>query len=261
MLESISKNKLKKLRKLSRKKYRYRENQFFIEGTRGIKQVIANGFIDIRALHFDESQALWGDPFWQQQTSQHPSFTINRDTFIDVCDTDHPQGILALCQMPTPMELEQMTQQDDILLATDAIQDPGNMGTIIRTASWFGVDGLLAGKGSVDLFHPKVVRSTAGATGSLPYRNTDLHSTLSLFEANGWETVLLDVSNQSKNIRQVTPASKTIIVVGNEAHGIDPDLINANRHTVHIEANASHPPVESLNAAVALSVALFAWSN
>ncbi len=151
-------------------------------------------------------------------------------------------------------------KQQGVLVATDAIQDPGNMGTIIRTAAWFGVCGLLAGKGSTDIFNPKTVRSTAGATGAVPYQNAKLAEMLPAFEEAGWEVFMLEASEDSTSIGNVVHAERVIIIVGNEANGIDSNLMIPGRTAVHIKPRNDEQNVESLNAAIALAIALYEFS-
>jgi len=144
------------------------------------------------------------------------------------------------------------------VIAVDAVQDPGNLGTMIRTASWFNVAGLLIGHGTVDPFHPKVVRSTAGATGAISYVKTNLQENLSNFEASGWNIAALDGGAGSESLKNSRPSQKDILIIGNEGNGVDPKLMEG-RKRISIHGNADN--VESLNAAVALSIALYQFSK
>lgn len=180
----ISNRKLTLLRKLNRKKYRRLKYLFLAEGERAVRQIIKNGLVAIDELFFDESQQFWQQEPWKSLASAiHSSIILKRD-FDSVSDTENPQGVIALCKMPEEAQPEILASQSGVMIAADAVQDPGNLGTMIRTASWFSVNGILSGKGTVDLFHPKVVRSTAGATGVIPYINGNL-SELLTFLKNG----------------------------------------------------------------------------
>ncbi|HET6528651.1 MAG TPA: RNA methyltransferase [Balneolaceae bacterium] len=256
-LRQISNRQLTLLRKLNRKKYRQKERLFLLEGARAVQQVLKNDLLKVEALFFDDGKGYWNHTEWQGFIKTIDSFQIANDAFLDVTDTDHPQGVLALCAMPEESPLEKLTAQSRVMIALDAIQDPGNVGTIIRTASWFGAGGILAGKGTVDLFHSKVVRSTAGATGSVPYLNGDLNEMLREFEQAGWKVFLLDAGTQSISLSQVKSIDKAIIVVGNEAHGLSPEIVTAGRQKVKISSPENNRDVESLNAAVATSIALY----
>lgn len=260
-MKTVSNRQLTLLRKLNRKKYREQEQLFLLEGARAVEQVLENDMVGVEALFFDSSQRFWEEENWEKYSRQFQSATINEGHFREVSDTDNPQGILALCRMPGELETDELAGQEGIILAADRIQDPGNLGTMIRTAAWFGARGLLAGKGTVDLFHPKVVRSTAGATGSLGYKNAELETELPAFEARGWEVLILDGGIDSLDIREVDPPAKALLLVGNEANGVAQELTEAGRKKVRIIATAGKRHVESLNAAMAAGIALFALNK
>lgn len=259
-LNSISNRTLTLLRKLNQKKYRYQEKLFLAEGSRTVEQIISNGRVEVKELFFDESQNYWQEKQWENITHSIDASIINSGDFSEVSDTDNPQGVMALCRMPREVDLHDLVQKGGIILATDAIQDPGNMGTIIRTASWFGITGLLSGRGTVDLFHPKVVRSTAGATGSIPYANVDLNEELTFFEERDWQTILLDAGTDAISLKEIEGVEKTIVVTGNEARGVDASLFNDGRQKVRIPSPENQSGVESLNAAIATSIALYSLS-
>lgn len=260
-MQKISNRKLTLLRKLGRKKYRQEKELFLVEGRRAVRQILQNGSLQVESIFFDESLSVFNEAYWQKSEVRDSSYLVSPDDFREVTDTEHTQGVLALCRIPSEQPVEKLASLDGILVATDAIQDPGNLGTIIRTASWFGAAGLLAGKGTVDVFHPKVVRSTAGATGTLAWRNAELRDDLEKLEKSGWQTCLLDGSAGSKKLDSVNKTSKLIIVVGNEGNGISSELFADHRISIRIDSPASHPPVESLNAAIATSIALYELSK
>jgi len=259
-MQSISNARLTLLRKLNRKKYRERERLFVVEGSRAVEQVIRNGELELVELFFNDSQNLWQQAGWENVLNTHAASLIEPGSFAEISDTDTPQGVLALCKMPPQSKPEELIASKGVVVASDGIQDPGNLGTIIRTAVWFGAAGFLSGSGTVDLFHPKVVRSTAGATGVLKYRNGKLKKMLSGFEKGGWRVLLLDGSKGAEEIRKVPAADKTLIVVGNEAHGVSPELLGGDRKAVSISSKSGAPSVESLNAAIAVGIALYALS-
>lgn len=238
------------LRKLSRKKYREKERLFIVEGERAVEQVIENGLVEVEMVFVEEGKAV------SSQLSALSVF-VEENVFAEVADTETPQGILAVCKMAEELHPEKLAGESGIIVATDAIQDPGNMGTILRTAAWFGAKGLLAGKGSVDVYHPKVVRSTAGATGSVPVWPGNLEEAFMVLEKAGWEILLLDGGNKSVNLDSVQPTIKTVLVVGNEGNGISEALLNSGRKKVKIESQGGRGTVESLNAAIAAGIALW----
>lgn len=260
-MNTISNRQLTLLRKLQQKKYRVKEQLFLVEGERAVEQVIENGAVKVTHLFWDQNQHLWEISHWREWAEQMPSAKVEAGTFREITDTDNPQGILALCAMPREVELDKLSENKGVIVATDRIQDPGNLGAIVRSAAWFGARGLLLGKGTVDLFNPKVVRSTAGATGALPFANVNLRQTLSFFEDNGWQVILLDASENAESLRSVEAASPTVVVIGNEANGIDSTLFaGRNRRVVEIPHPRTEKQVESLNASIALSIALYELS-
>lgn len=257
-LSKISNRQLTLLRKLNQKKYRLQEQQFLVEGSRAVEQIIENKSVTIEALYFDESQQYWQHQTWEQLAKEVDAAVIAQNDFADVSDTDSPQGVIALCRMPEETSLKKLAQVNGTIVAVDAIQDPGNLGTIIRTSGWFGVQGLLSGKGTVDLFHPKVVRSTAGATATVPFANTELEEALFFFEDKGWQVILLDAGTDSVPLKEINKTEKKIVVIGNEGNGIQRSLIRSERVKAEITSPRKEKNVESLNAAIAASIALYA---
>jgi RNA methyltransferase, TrmH family len=209
-------------------------------------------------LCFDEERRLWEHLFRDEGLAKVAAYSLDSKTFSAVTDTDNPQGILAVCRLPEPVQLDEFEDKGGVIVATDRIQDPGNMGTIIRTACWFGATGLLVGNGTVDPFHPKVVRSTAGAVGGIKYCQGDLGSMLRELEKKGWRVLLLDAGEKSISIKSVSQIRKCVLVIGNEANGIDPELGTEGREQVRIDPASGKKPVESLNASIAAAIGLFA---
>ena len=260
-MKDISNSQLTLVRKLNRKKYREQERLFLIEGSRAVEQIISNGIVEVSALFFDESQSYWMEKPWSEIVESYSSAKIDKENFEEVSDTDNPQGVLALCKIPAETGPEELAGQSGVILATDRIQDPGNLGTMVRTAAWFGAKGLICGKGTVDLFHPKVVRSTAGATGTLDFRNAELDRLLPQMESRGWRVLILEGGEDASDIRTIEASGKTILLVGNEANGVDQALFAEQRKSIRIASAAGQKNVESLNAAIAAGIALFALSN
>lgn len=260
-LSSASNRQVTLLRKLNQKKYRQKEQLFLLEGERAVEQVLKNNRISVEALFFDQEQQYWHQQPWKVHSNRMNARTLPENIFAEVSDTDNPQGVLAMCQIPGEVSVNNLTESKGIIIALDAIQDPGNLGTIIRTAAWFGVSGVISGKGTVDLFHPKVVRGTAGATGVLPHMNGELLNIFPKLKDSGWSVFLLDAGADSIPLSEVTTFDKAVVVVGNEAHGVNPELVEGAGMKVQVPSPAPNPNVESLNAAIATSIALYDLSG
>lgn len=250
-MNKASNNQIKLLRKLGQKKHREKEGLFIVEGERAVEQVLENDVVKVKEVFVEEGKAI------SYQLIADSFYEIDSGLMKELADTENPQGVLAVCEIPKEASIEELQKESGLIIATDRIQDPGNLGTIVRTAVWFRVSALLLGKGSVDLFNPKVVRSTAGATGSMPYLNSNLKEDLQKFEQAGWDILMLDGNNGASPLDQSQLSEKTILVVGNEANGIAQNLITSNRQRVLIPAAGKNRSVESLNAAIALSIALY----
>ena len=260
-IEQASNRQLTLLRKLQRKKYRLQENLFTVEGVRAVQQVVKNGIIEIRDIYFDREREGWEQVFWESRADSLTYRVIDSGTFGEISDTDTPQGVLALCKIPSETDLTTLSGETGLIVAVDGIRGPGNLGTIIRTATWFDAAGILIGHGTVDLFHPKVTRGTAGSTGAVPYAAGELESMLDELEGRGWETLLLDVGKGTEELPGIKRKQKKILVVGNEAHGIGEKLCIPGRRRVKIPSPQSRSGVESLNASIAVSIAIYELSG
>lgn len=250
--DTASARQISRWRTLSRRKGREREGLFLIEGERAVRQVMENGALELEAILLDQGTRLEG-------RSAAPVFELDQETFRSISTAQSPQGVVAVAVLPGETTLATLGGRDGILLATDAIQDPGNLGTLLRTALWFGAKGVLVGKGTVDLWNPKVVRSTAGATGVLPWCTGELDSMLETLEGDGWRSTLLDVGESSLALGELEEVDRRILVVGNEGNGIDPSLKQAHRTLVRIDGLDDR--IESLNAAIAAGIALYSLSR
>ena len=141
-----------------------------------------------------------------------------------------------------------------MILAIDGLQDPGNLGTLVRTAAWFNAAGLFLGLGTTELYQPKVVRSTAGATGMLAAAEGELAVMLDEAASAGRPIIILDGGENAVPLESTRFPTNSVIVVGNEGRGVSPSILNLSYPKVRISGNASN--VESLNAAVAASIAM-----
>lgn len=248
-IKPASKNQIKNRKKLLAGKYRKKEGLFLAEGLRSVQQILDNGIIEVVEIFIEA-----GFEIGKLQAEDLPVFSVSADGFADISDTETPQGIIAVCRIPNEPGFKSIIDTEGVFLALDAIQDPGNLGTMIRTAAWFGVKGLVFGTGTVDPFHPKVVRSTAGATGAIPAISGDLDAILKKAEDFGWSVFLMDGSFDSTNIKQIEIPSKSIVVIGNEGRGVSQKLFTVSRKKIKIEGRGSS--IESLNASIACAIAL-----
>ncbi len=288
----LSKKQIRSVNLLRKRSERSAVGQFVVEGERAVAQTLANGVLSVISvvLTHDFLKRLEAGLKKETTIKQDASddrlhmfrrediqlFTVSDSVFNQLTDTDSPQGVLAVCRIPNPVTEENILAGNGLLLAADQIQDPGNMGTMIRTAVWFGLSGLIVSPGTVDLYHPKVVRSTAGATGMLPWLETELPDFFEKARGMGWQIYLLDSGSGSLPYRAAEPAGKDVLVIGNEANGISGKLRDLGFTLIRIDPGsrfAGNSPVESgvptigytgvesLNASVAASIIMAHFSR
>ncbi len=167
-----------------------------------------------------------------------------------ISDTQEPQGIFAVLKMPVP----KATASGNVILALDAVQDPGNVGTIIRTAAWFGVTTIFLGEGTADPFSPKVVRSTQGAIFDVDLHNkVDLASELPMFNRQGWNVLAATLSEAATSVYELQTTDKTLLLLGSEAHGISDVLLSLSDAQIIVPRFGEG---ESLNVATSAAVIL-----
>lgn len=247
-ITSAANPKLKRVRRLLHDgRFRKREKQFVVEGSRWISEMIQQEF----APH------LWlATPTWADQNRQlikkmsllAPSPILVEENLIrETAATENPSGVVAVLPQP---DLD-WPAHPTLLLILDGLRDPGNVGSLIRSATAAGVEGLLITSGTVDLFNPKVVRSSMGAILRLPHRPfawDDLHNFL-----GECQPVAADAAG-TLSYTQHDWRQPNALIIGNEAHGITP---NARQAAEQLLAIPMVNNTESLNAAVAGAIMLF----
>lgn len=242
----LSRQKRADIRNLARKSYRIEAGRFIAEGQRAVEQMIRNARVEVETILTD-GRAV--------DSGSIPVISLNKDAFSEISDTESSQGVIAVCRIPSPLSVNAICSKPGVLIALDAIQDPGNLGTLVRTAAWFGAAGILIGTGTTDLFQPKVVRSTAGATGMIPYGSGTMTFMLDEAAASGREILILDGGAGSISLNEVHPSQNAVIVIGNEGNGVSDEVLALPFQRVRIPGYPDH--VESLNAAIAGSIALY----
>ncbi|MBL7991073.1 MAG: RNA methyltransferase [Candidatus Kapabacteria bacterium] len=178
-----------------------------------------------------------------------PVYATSEHKFQQLCDAQTPQGIIAVVDFP-----ELPLETDKPLLILDAVADPGNVGTIIRTAEWFGVRNILLGAGSADRFHPKTLRATMGSVFRCAVHSTpNLAKTLQ--EQYAHYRLYGTAAGAALKLEEIQLPRTWGVVLGSEAHGISPEVEALLHGTFRID-RASASEAESLNVAVAAGVIL-----
>lgn len=228
----------KQTKKLLNRSERYKAKLFMAEGQRIVEDAVNAGI----AEYIFVSQNYNGVEY------DLPVYRVSDKMFSALSDTETTQGILAVCKM-VYYNMEEINC--DTLLVCDGVSDPGNMGTLIRTAECSGVGGVILLKGSVDPYSPKVVRSTMGSIFRLPVyfaQADDLNKHLKEY------AIVATVLDGSVDLYDIKFPEKTAVVVGNEAHGVSKEVADMAKIRTLIPMCGNS---ESLNASVAGSIVMY----
>lgn len=228
---------LKTLQSLHKKKFRKEHNAFLIEGKKIIQEALLHQPNRVQHIFALETAPLDGIP------SSIPVTRITDKELSKISALQHPQDMLAVCSM-----VDTPANQPAFQLALDTIQDPGNMGTILRLAAWFGVDEVLISEDSVDIYNPKVVQASMGAIFTVAIRYVNLITTLT-----GIDKPIYGALLEGTNVYRTNLEKSCILLMGNEGNGISPELLPFVSHPITIPKFGQG---ESLNVAMATGILL-----
>jgi RNA methyltransferase, TrmH family len=224
-----------------------------IEGFRILEEAIRSG-VRFRAVFFSESAAGRAEKLLSQLGAQVETLLLPDKLFESSVPTDAPQGVAALARWKEfSVEDVLARSQAGPLLAIAGVQDPGNLGTILRSAEAFGAGGVLVGEGTVNPFNPKVVRASAGSAFRLPFARAKLPEALDAMKKQSLRLVAT-ASHKGTPLDQAKLSGALAIFIGSEGAGLSRDLIKEMDEVVAIP---QAPQVESLNAGVAASIVLY----
>ncbi len=229
----ISRNEMKRIASLSRKKGRDENGLFVVEGEKMVSEAMSSGFEVVSVYRRDE---------------------IGEEAMARLTSLSSPSPVLATVRIPSPVLYQ---PEKGLYLALDGIRDPGNLGTILRIADWFGIDGVFASEDTVDLYNPKVVQATMGAIFRIPYHMVDIPACCRSIRAAGGHVygTFLDGENLYRKTLDTGAESPSVIVIGNESNGISPETAACVGDRLFIPPYpADDPGSESLNAAIATAI-------
>jgi TrmH family RNA methyltransferase len=229
----ISKSQIKYVRSLELKKHRRQEGVFVAEGPKVVDDLLKCGF---RAVQVFATKEWSGRSECSQEVTDEE---LRKLSFLQ-----HPQQVLAVMRLP---DAQVPTPDSTLTLALDGVQDPGNLGTIIRIADWFGIETIYCSEDTADAWSPKVVQATMGSIGRVRMVYTDLSELIKAYDGPVYGTLLDgdDIYSQ--------PLTETgIIVMGNEGNGISAPIRQLISHRLLIPQ--FHEGPESLNVAIATAI-------
>jgi len=234
---SLSKNQLKLITSLQQKKYRTKNNLFIVEGTK-----VVNEFLN---SNFDLEQLFCVDDFGYENIEKLAQ--ISEVELRKISNLKTPNNVLALFKIPS----EEKVKKEGLILVLDEINDPGNLGTIIRLCDWFGVDQLVCSKNTVDCYNSKVVQASMGSLTRTSIVYTNLGVYLEQVKQPKYAS-LMDGENVYKN----KLPKNAVLVMGNEANGISDKILELVTNSVSIPRFGSLQKTESLNVATATAILL-----
>ena len=235
----ITKNQIKFIKSLSLKKKRIKEQLFIAEGEKVVSELLRSDF-EIKNIYATKEWEVSNDNITQ----------ISNAELQNISNLKSPNKVLAVVQFKN----HKIIKHEGITLVLDEINDPGNLGTIIRICDWFGVKQIICSKNTVDIFNPKVVQSAMGSAFRVKVNYTDLENYLSDIT-----TPIYGAFMDGKNIKEVKIPKSAHLVMGNEANGISAEINKLITDKVAIKNIGKS--AESLNVAVATSILLHVFCD
>lgn len=245
---------VKYVKKLKEKKYRDQSQEFIIEGIKLVKEAIeekANIKQIIICDNCEDSGIIPKDLMYE--IAKYNCVYVTENILKTMSDVNAPQGIMAIIERNN--NENNIDYNQDIIVVLDDMQDPGNLGTILRTVDSIGLNQILVSKGTADCYNPKVVRSTMGAIFRIKIIEcADLEQTLKEIQKNNFKLVVSSL--QTNNSLYDINFNKKVIIIGNEAKGVEPQIQKMADEKIKIPMLGK---TESLNASVATGIILYEY--
>ncbi len=251
IIKSSKNNLVKKLICLKQKKFRQKYNLFLVEGIKSIDEIPSIWNIELYVV--SESFEKKYSKKIEQLESKAKVYTVIDNIFESISNTDTPQGILALCQQKIYTISDTINDNPFIIIA-DNLQNPGNLGTIIRTADAANATGVLLSQNTVDLYNPKTLGATMGSIFHIPIvQNVNINETISILKQNNITVICSDL--KANMVPYSIDLKKPIaLIVGNESNGVSKDVLEQADILVKIPLIGK---AESLNVSIASGILLY----
>jgi TrmH family RNA methyltransferase len=240
----LHRSKVKDIQSLAHKKSRDELGLYVVEGPKMVAELLQWQPIALRSLYATET---WCAAHEKTLSAAHLNFLtrVSEAELASISFLQTPHQVFAIAEKPRDMDPPVFTGRITLLL--DTIQDPGNMGTILRTADWFGIDQVVCTRDSADIYNPKVVQATMGAVFRLSIHTIDIPSLLDRLGS----VPLICSALEGEDLFSCAPLKEAVIVIGNESRGASPLLLDRASRRVTIPR---YGHAESLNAAVAAGI-------
>ncbi len=255
---SLTTSVSKTIRSLHARKFREKLGLALVEGSRLVRSAIDSGQAPVYVVSASSHQVAGSISAWVKNHGSSAIFFVVTDSeFSELSDVETAQGILAVVRTTWVPETEALTANS--VVALDGIQDPGNAGAIIRSAAWYGVEAVVAGPGTVDLFSPKVLRASMGGIWDLKVVRCPLPAFLEGFRAKSGAIYAAQMDGESHRTWQ--PADRAVLILGNEGNGLSADVAALSPVPITIQPAGIGRGVESLNVSVAAGILIDQWRS
>ena len=257
MLIDPKANKVRGVAKLTKKDARSSTGLFLLEGPQGLKEALARPKLIVELYATEEAVDRYAELFDRARAARIEVQLVTEPVLKALTDTTTPQGVVAVCEQ-LDVSLDDIIAAKPKLIALLAnIRDPGNAGTVLRAADASGADAVLFSANSVDVYNPKVVRSTTGSVFHLPFAvDVDIEEAITKLKAAGLQVFAANGGGDTiPSLGDETLAKPTVWVFGNEAWGFEPETLELVDREVAVPIYGA---AESLNLATAASICLYA---
>ena len=239
LIESVDNKKIKTLRKLHQKKYRDEEKKFLVEGIHLVNEAYNSGnLLEVILINSEEVDF------------NVPVTYVTDNVMKSLSNLDTPYNIIGVCSYSNNQKI------GNKVLMLDNIQDPGNLGTIIRSSVAFNIDTIIISNNTVDLYNDKVLRGCQGMNFHINIIRDDLKKYINNLKNNNYKIFTTDVNN-GKELKSIKTSDKYVIIMGNEGNGVSKEISDMSDEKIYINMNEN---CESLNVAVATSIILYQLS-
>ena len=244
---------VKNIKKLKDKKYRNQENKYLVEGIKMVEEAVREKAKIVKVVVCEDcinNGTIKQDLLYE--IAKEDCIYVSEKVFQTITDVENPQGILAVIE---EQKENSISYDEDVILVLDGIQDPGNLGTILRTLDATGLKQIILSENTTDVYNPKVVRSTMGAIYRLNIiKSNNIVETLKDMKKHKYD--ILVTSLQTDESIYDIDYKKKVIVIGNEANGVSEKVVELANRKVKIPMFGK---TESLNAAVATGIILYEY--
>jgi TrmH family RNA methyltransferase len=233
----LSKNQLKLITSLQQKKYRVKNNLFIVEGTKAVQEFLNSSFELFHLFCVDTSAYL---------TIENMT-NISQAELKKISSYKSPNNVVGLFKIPPIDNLK----KEGLIIVLDEINDPGNLGTIIRLCDWFGVSQLICSSKTVDCYNSKVVQATMGSLARVSILYVNIEDYLNTISLPKYASLL-----EGENVYKTILPKNAVLVMGNEANGISESVLKCLTNSISIPRFGANSKVESLNVATATAILL-----